>query len=155
MNIDIRRILCCVDFSPSGDYAFEHALAIAARHGATIELLHVMEPSAYAEDEPLEAEGDKTFKDALLDRLRAMAGSTRTDLPIEIRLATGIPYIEIVERAKAWPADMIILGTHGRTGMKHLLIGSVAERVVRTASCPVLTVRHSDHHIEIGKRGVQ
>lgn len=152
MDIEIRQILCCVDFSPSGSYAFEHALAIATRHGATIELLHVMEPSAYAQDKPLE--NDKTFADLLRDRLRAMAGSVDTDLLIETDLATGIPYIEIVNRAKSWPADMIIMGTHGRTGMKHLLIGSVAERVVRTASCPVLTVRHSDHYIEIGEREV-
>lgn len=148
MNIDIRHILCCVDFSASGNYAFEHALAIAGRHRATIELLHVMEPSTYAHEKPLEGEeADKTFEDSLRDRLRAMAGSADTDLPIETNLATGTPYIEIVNRAKSWPAEMIVMGTHGRTGMKHLLIGSVAERVVRTAPCPVLTVRHADHQI--------
>ncbi len=141
MNIRIKRILCPVDFSPSGDFAFDYACAIATRHGATVELLHIAEASAYAEDEP--PKGQPVFEEILRNRLRKMAAPA--SVPVEINLLSGIPYIEIINRATALRADLIVIGTHGRTGMKHLLIGSVAERVVRTAPCPVLTVRHPDH----------
>jgi nucleotide-binding universal stress UspA family protein len=63
-------------------------------------------------------------------------------------LISGIAYAEIINRAKNWPADLIVIGTHGRTGMKHMLIGSVAEKVVRLATCPVCTVRHPDYVID-------
>ena len=65
-----------------------------------------------------------------------------TEVPLHRHLRVGIPYVEIVEAAKAIGADMIVMGTTGKTGLEHFLLGSVAERIVRTASCPVLTVRH-------------
>jgi universal stress protein A len=141
MKIQIKHILCPVDFSTSGDFAFDYACAVAARHDASVELLHVAEASAYAEDEP--PKDHPSFEETLRNRLRKMAASST--VPVEINLLSGIPYIEIINRATALRADLIVIGTHGRTGMKHLLIGSVAERVVRTAPCPVLTVRHPDH----------
>lgn len=140
MDIQIKRILCPVDFSPSGDFAFEYACAVARRHGASVELLHVTEASAYAEDAP--PEKWPALENRLRQRLQSLAA--RAGVPAEINLLAGIPFAEIVHRAETLPADMIVIGTHGRTGMKHLLIGSVAERVVRTAPCPVLTVRHPD-----------
>ena len=146
MKIEIRNILCGVDFSESGNHAYEYAVAIARRHGAMIELLHVMEPSAYAKDLPLEGEeNDETFEASLRDELQKMADTA--DVPVQVKLAAGVPYLEIVDRAKSLPADFVVIGTHGRTGFKHLLIGSVAERVVRLAPCPVLTVRHADYHL--------
>lgn len=141
MNINIKHILCPTDFSKSAEYAFEYALAIAARHGATVELLHVAHSSAYADDS-IDEQG-QTYDDTLRDRLQSIAASRSSDdVKITVLVVDGTDYIEIVKRANAWPADLIVIGTHGRTGMKHLLIGSVAERVVRTASCPVCTVRH-------------
>ena len=145
MKIEIKRILCPTDFSASAEHAFHYALAIAARHEATIELLHVSESSTYANDPPLEGDASSgTFEDRLRKRLDDIAATAGVDVPVETALLTGVPYVEIVNHAKASSADLIVLGTHGRTGMKHLLIGSVAERVVRTASCPVCTVRHPD-----------
>ena len=150
MNIEINRILCPIDFLASSEHALQYAVAIAKRHGAAVELLHVAQPSAYAED----AVDDRkqTYDDTLRDRLQAMADSKGdTHVTVTINVVDGTDYVEVVDRATAWPADLIVLGTHGRTGMKHLLIGSVAERVVRTASCPVCTVRHPDHMLESGK----
>ncbi len=148
MDIRIKSILVPVDFSVAADFAFQYALAIADRHGAAVELLHVTEVSAYSNEEPLEGdEHYEAYEERLMGYLRKMIASAKTDIPIEANLITGVPYVEIVNRAKAWPANLIVIGTHGRTGMKHLLIGSVAERVIRTASCPVLTVRHPDHEL--------
>ena len=143
MNIDIQHILCPTDFSESAEFALKYALAIAERHGATVELLHIAEASAYAGD-PVNEQG-QTYDETLRDRLQAMAEASGTHVSTSVNVIDGTDYIEIVRRADAWPADLIVMGTHGRTGMKHLLIGSVAERVVRTSPCPVCTVRHPDH----------
>ncbi len=150
MNIEINRILCPTDFSASADHALDYALSIAERHGAAVELLHVAESSTYAAD-PVNDQG-QTYDDTLRERLQAMVdGKGDTDVTVTVNVVDGTDYVEIVNRATAWSADLIVLGTHGRTGMKHLLIGSVAERVVRTASCSVCTVRHPDHALESEK----
>lgn len=150
MNIEINRILCPTDFSASADYALDYALGIAKRHGATVEALHIAESSTYAKD-PVNDHG-QTYDDTLRERLEAMVeGKRDADITVTIKVVDGIDYVEIVNRATAWPADLIVIGTHGRTGMKHLLIGSVAERVVRTSPCPVCTVRHPDHTLESNK----
>jgi universal stress protein A len=148
MDIHIHRILCPVDFSTSSDYAFQYALAIATAHQATVELLHVTEISAYGEEPNGKDRGyDESYEDSLRVRLSEIAAAVDTHVPITTNLAAGVPYIEIIKRAKSLPADLIVLGTHGRTGLKHLLIGSVAERVVRTSFCPTLTVRHPTHRM--------
>lgn len=146
MNIQINKILCPVDFSHPGKYAFDYACAVAKRHDASLEILHIAEASAYAEDEL--PPGQISVEESLQQQLKEWA--KKADCPAETNLIAGIPYIEIVKRAEEIHADMIVIGTHGRTGMKHLLIGSVAERVVRTAPCPVLTVRHPDYSITQG-----
>ena len=144
MKIEIRKILCPVDFSQPGRYAFDYACAVARKHGAALELLHVVEASAYAEDAM--PAGQPSCEESLQMKLREWA--EQAGCPATTRLVAGVPCIEIISRANETQADMIVIGTHGRTGMKHLLIGSVAERVVRTASCPVLTVRPPDQVME-------
>jgi len=149
MKINIKRILCPTDFSPSSEYAMRYAVAIAERHGAVIELLHITEPSAYERDTPLEGDAtSETFSQELYKHLDDIASSVEENVQIKTKLMSGIAYAEIVNRTKTWPADIIVIGTHGRTGMKHMLIGSIAEKVVRLASCPVCTVRHPDHVID-------
>lgn len=138
MEIQIQTILCPVDFSRPAEHALVYACAIARRHGASLELLHVLEPSAYSHDERSPAL--PPYEAVLQEKLRLMAETT--GCPTTITLLEGIPYLAIVERASERHADLIVIGTHGRTGAKHLLIGSVAERVVRTAACPVLAVPH-------------
>jgi len=146
MNIQIQKILCPVDFSQPGEYAFDYACAVARRHNATLELLHVAESSAYAEDEL--PPGQISYEDSCKNHLKQMA--ERAGCPAEINLITGIPHLEIVKQAANIRADLIIIGTHGRTGMKHLLLGSVAEQVLRTAPCSVLTVRQAAHTMKHG-----
>jgi nucleotide-binding universal stress UspA family protein len=145
MKLEVEQVLCATDFSDCAAYAFQYALAIAAHHGASVELLHVTESSIYANDPPLEGEelGGK-LEGRLLKRLDEIAASQSVDVAIETTVVNGVPSVEIVRHAKATSADLIVLGTHGRTGLKHLLIGSVAEKVIRNAACPVCTIRYPD-----------
>ncbi|MDF7798803.1 universal stress protein [Pontiellaceae bacterium B1224] len=147
MNINIQKILCPVDFSEPGRYAFDYACAVARRHSASLELLHVAQPSAYAEDEL--PPGEISYEESYRLQLQQLADEA--DCPAEVSMIAGIPYIEIINRAEHIRADMIVIGTHGRTGIKHFMIGSVAERVVRAAGCPVLTVRHPDFNVKQGE----
>jgi nucleotide-binding universal stress UspA family protein len=142
---EIRRILCPIDFSETSKPAFEYAVALAAQLGAELELFHVYQLPAYALPEGgleilagLEAE----IENQLQQQLDAFAKySTEPSVKITTVLGTGVPYVEIIRAAKQRKADLIVIGTHGRTGLAHLLIGSVAERVVRTSEVPVLSIR--------------
>lgn len=150
MDIDmqIENILVPVDFSESADFALEYGIALATRLEARIELLYIAEVSAYSNDSGMDDDEDyESHEERLWRELRQMISCKNTGIPIEANLLTGVPHVEIVERAKSLPSDLIVMGTHGRTETKHLLIGSVAERVVRTAPCPVLTVRHPNYEL--------
>jgi nucleotide-binding universal stress UspA family protein len=144
-----NRILVPIDFSPSSDAALEYARAVATRFGASLHLLHVV-------DDPYRAVySSEVFVpdvEGLRDELLTHGGARLCDLlqssdMRKLRATTaavfGTPSGSIVEYASAHGIDLVIMGTHGRGGMSHLLMGSVAERVVRTASCPVLTVRET------------
>jgi nucleotide-binding universal stress UspA family protein len=144
-----NHILVPTDFSPPSDAALEYARAVAKRFGATLHLLHVVDDpyrAVYgAEVYVPEVEG---LRDDLLaygvgqlqDRLQP---SDVRELRATTAAIIGTPAWSIVEYATAHEMDLIIMGTHGRGGMSHLLMGSVAERIVRTAPCPVLTVRET------------
>jgi nucleotide-binding universal stress UspA family protein len=144
----ITRILVPVDFSPPSDRAFRYAARLASRFGAAMELVHVV-------DDPL-ASGAWTAEvyvpnmPEVLDNLLREAEKRLTTMKLEaanqgvhaeIHVLTGQPAHAIVEHAGTGGFDLIVMGTHGRTGFSHLFVGSVAERVIRTAPCPVLTVR--------------
>ena len=141
----IKTILCPVDFSDSSEAALDVALALAAKLGGSLELVHVIQPPIYVgwEDSPaglaataemLEVSRDRTKQQ--LETLASKYGNR--GVPLKTTLQEGAPHHEITERSKT--VDLIVMGTHGRTGLPHLLLGSVAERVVRTAMCPVMTV---------------
>jgi len=156
MKISIKNILCPVDFSDSSHYALEHAVELARLCHADIEILHVMEPSAYELPEGVEIpsfssrEVETHYRRSITERLEHMAVTVANDgVNISIHLATGLPFVQIVKRATEQSFDMIVMGTHGRSGLLHMLLGSVTEKVIRTAPCPVLTVRHPDHVIAI------
>lgn len=128
------RILVATDFSPAAG----EALRIAREGFANSQvcLLHVLEPKqlASALNSPVHSgEETKAFGDKLLERLSLLAQDGEERL-VEV----GSPAETILARAAAWRADLIVMGTHGRTGLAHLLVGSVAENVVRKASLPVL-----------------
>ena len=142
---EIRRILCPVDLSEASKPAFEYAVALAAQLGAELELLHVYQLPAYALPEgglEIPAGLEVELENRLQQQLDAFVKhSTDTSVKITTVLGKGIPYVEITHAAKQRQADLIVIGTHGRTGLAHLLIGSVAERVVRTSEVPVLSIR--------------
>jgi nucleotide-binding universal stress UspA family protein len=139
----ISRILCPIDFSDFSRHALDYAVAIARRRRALVTALHVVPPpqSAYpalgiGAHVPYVYSADdlKEFQKTL-ERFVADAG-----YPVTAVTAEAAVVAEILTRAAAWPADLIVLGTHGRTGFDRLLLGSVTERVLARASCPVLTV---------------
>ena len=89
---------------------------------------------------------EAAFKKQLNDRVTSLKSKVDT---ISGNVVVGIPFMEIIHAAKELNSDMIIMGTHGRTGLQHVLMGSVAEKVVRRAPCPVLTVKHPDHEFKM------
>ncbi len=151
MNVSIKKILCPVDFSDSSDHALQYAIALAQSHEATLRLLHVVQPPLMSvPGDPMVPEFSsevlEDIKTASQRRLEEMAATTREQVPVvETQIATGSPFVEIVTDAKDQNIDLIVVGTHGRSGLAHVMIGSVAEKVVRKAPCPVLTVKHPEH----------
>jgi len=155
MEVNMSKILCPVDFSDSSEYAAGYALAFARVHQAQLLLLHVMPPPMYAvpdytgiyEFTPQDIE---QFEEQVRRRLGQFAEGLKAEADaVSTRLVSGVPFVEILGVAKEQGADLIVMGTHGRTGLPHMLIGSVAEKVVRKAPCPVLTVRHPEHEFEM------
>lgn len=136
----ISTFLCPVDFSAASDGALRYAVALAARAGASIHLVHTWQLSAYASPT---SELALAFRADLERDLEALAQRySGSGVVIHRHLRLGVPYQEIAAAASELDADMIIMGTTGKTGIEHFLLGSVAERVVRTATVPVLTVKH-------------
>lgn len=145
MSVTIERILCPVDFSEHGIRALRYAVALAAPRAAAIRLLHVVEvPDALFADfdgEVIPPVLLRQFQDEASRSLEQTAESLRRSHEnVSHCLAVGRPFAEIVQVARDWQADLIVMPTHGRTGLEHVLIGSVAEKVVRKSPCPVLTV---------------
>ena len=151
MKIRINVVMCPVDFSRNSEHALQYALAFASGYGAELLLLHVVEIPVHAfpgvpgvpEVPPhvtvnIEEQAANELA-ALQERTCAEHAKTRTGL------VTGTPFLEIINVAREKDVDLIVMGTHGRSGLAHMLIGSVAEKVVRKAPCPVLTVKHPEH----------
>ena len=146
----LNKILVPVDFSDFSTKAVDYALAFAEQFEARIILLHVVEPAVYPESTMLVA----TALDDLNNDLRQVAQERLSELrrrrigeraPSELLVRMGRAFSEIAAAAADLDVDLIILATHGYTGLKHVLLGSTAERVVRHAPCPVLTVRDPEH----------
>ncbi len=135
-----RRILHPTDFSKASAAALQWAVYLASGFGASLHLTHVLSRPSYhlGEDEALEREYEK----ARVQALEAMGKLGDDRLSISTSVHVGFPAKKIVELATDEEFDLIVCGTHGRTGKEHELLGSVAERVVRVAPCAVLTVRH-------------
>jgi len=141
----IARILLPVDFSPGSQAAVDLALHLARELGASITLLHALQPaSAMAGIVPGAKLDEDTAEErrTLETRLAEIAADLRAQgaTVAEGIVVVGPPTRTILERARAGGFDLIAMGTHGRTGLPRLLLGSVAEHVVRHAECPVVTV---------------
>ena len=136
-----NKILFPTDFSHFGDEALRWATSLARDSGATMIIVHVEEPPmAYGGGE-LYIGTDDTNRDELKHALVQVVPADH-NVPFEHKLLVGDPATAIVQAAEEEGADLIVMGTHGRTGLTRLLMGSVAEAVVRKAKCPVLTVKH-------------
>jgi nucleotide-binding universal stress UspA family protein len=142
---NVRNILVPTDFSETSDVALRHAVDAARTYRARLYLLHV--PGKTGED--FEADFPiGRFETTVRDRLAAFLSEEEiAALRPEYALRIGTPAEEIVHYAQDREIDLIVMGTHGRRGVAHLLLGSVAEHVVRTAPCPVLLVRQQEHTV--------
>jgi universal stress protein A len=143
MTEPITRILVPVDFSSHSDRAFRYALRLASRFGASVELIHAFESPITAEVyvPNLPEMLNSLIREAEKQLTALKSAAAGEGVSVEIHVLTGQPAHTIVEHARSGGFDLIVMGTHGRTGFSHLFVGSVAERVVRRAPCPVLTVR--------------
>ncbi len=140
----IRNILCPVDRSPSSLQAFDRAIAIARWRGARLHLLEVIEPVASPGGSvgPMHAGVLTEARAALETDLRQMLVSRRaSDVKVQIVMRQGNVVREILAQADDSRADLVVIGSHGRSGVQRLVLGSVAEKVLRLAPCPVLTIR--------------
>lgn len=153
MTRNFTTIMVPTDFSYASDAALGYARMLAARFGASLHLLHVVdEPGSWSEVYAALPEIQLRLSADAARRLEAMAACLPQELHATSAVVCGAPVPSIVKTAEARGVDLIVMGTHGRRGMGHLLLGSVAERVVRLAPCPVLTVREHrvSQHAELG-----
>lgn len=143
---NIKKILAPTDFSESAREAIAFAVELAGKFGASLTLLHAYQTPAYLLPEGSILAGSDLIVD-IMNRAGEALEAARHDLegqvPVDTLLVEGLPFVQIVSAAQEGGYDLIVMGTHGRTGLRHVLLGSVAERVVRRAHCPVLTVRQS------------
>ena len=140
------KILTAIDFSENSECAFDYALTLATQFGAELTIIHVI-------NEPVDLRGfyvphisfeqlEKEIEESAVKMMETFCSSKMgTFSNCKTDIVTGIPCDEIIAAAARIDASLIVLGTHGRTGIDRILFGSTAERVVRSATCPVLTVR--------------
>lgn len=143
-----KKILCPVDFSEFTDEILVYAVNIANRFNSELHLIHVIPNLNYftpyesfltpenlvAIERNIEGEVGKDF-----DKI-----TKKLNFPFKRIVKTGVTFVEIIDYIKQQEIDLVVMGTHGRSGIEHILIGSVAEKVVRKSPCPVLTVRPKD-----------
>src|SRR5262245_54103883 len=144
----LKKILVPIDFSDCSKKALQYALPLAKQHQAAITLFYVLPSPSYVGEyggidyasleADMRASSDKQLATLLVDE-------GRSEVAAETLVSTGSPAAEIVEAARQICADLIVISTHGRTGLKHVFLGSVTEYVVRHAPCPVLVVREREH----------
>jgi universal stress protein A len=150
LQINLKRILVPIDFSEYSKRALKYAIPFAEHFGASIDLLYVVEPTIYPADFSFGQAGFPNLEEELrssgsheLDSLiqKEIAGR----IPARKVIKTGKPFYEIIQYAREAKMDLIIIATHGHSGMEQILFGSTAEKVVRKAPCPVLVVRTGEH----------
>lgn len=141
-----EKILVAIDFSENSAYAFDYALTLARAFDSHLTIMHVI-------NEPVDLRGfyvphisfdqlEKEIEAGAVTMMEKFCSEKLGDFTsYETALVTGIPYEEINRKAAEINASLIVLGTHGRTGLDHIIFGSTAERIVRVAPCPVLTIR--------------
>ena len=144
--LTIKKILHPTDFSEAADEAFHLACSLAHDHGSRLVLLHVVSPPMVAYTEGLMLPPTENIKDEIWAKLDSMIPTE--SIAVERYVVEGDPAPEILRFAKDTNCDLIVMGNHGRRGLTRLLMGSVAEIVVRKATCPVLTVKVPAGHVK-------
>jgi nucleotide-binding universal stress UspA family protein len=148
--ISVKKILYPTDFSKPSLYAFEYAVEMAKKFDAELEIVHVMFDetqvvSFYLPQVTFENLAEDMAEGAQQQLNNFIAENPELlNIQHSCKLLKGTPFIEIIRHAKETEAELIVIGTHGRTGLEHVLFGSTAEKVVRKAPCPVFTVRMKD-----------
>ncbi|MCK9410549.1 MAG: universal stress protein [Bacteroidetes bacterium] len=148
--IGLKKILVPIDFSDHSKKALRYALPFARQFNAQLELMYVVEPTIYPSDFGFGQVGFPDVEKELHEKAtQELAALIESSVPLSIRsssvVSTGIPFVEITTYAQAEDIDLIIVATHGRTGVEHILFGSTAEKIIRKAPCPVLVVRAEEH----------
>jgi nucleotide-binding universal stress UspA family protein len=145
-----KRICCPVDFSEPSRAAMEYAARLARHFDADLTLFHAYQLPGYTLPEGSVVASPKMLQDLAdqaerhLEEWKALALAAGAPRVVAVK-AVGEPAVEIVEFVRETLQELLVVGTHGRTGIRHALVGSVAERVVRRATCPVLTVHPEGH----------
>lgn len=147
MPFPYDKILCPIEFDSNSRDALAHAAAMAIHSGATLHLLHVLQVNPLAAQGASEGFAAQQFYDSRIReariRLEEYAESIPAVVKRELTVELGEPGNTIITAQQRIGADLVVMATHGRRGLKHLVLGSVAERVVRESSAPVLTIRLS------------
>ncbi|NOR65689.1 MAG: universal stress protein [Candidatus Scalindua sp.] len=146
--ISLKKILCPIDHSDCSKEALKYAVSFAMKDEAKLYLLHIIDIRSF--NDSLVAMSQQIPDEETLEQLRmklldCIPEDIRDDMDVEATVIQGIPFAEIISTAKEKEIDMIVIGSHGRTGISHMMLGSVSEKVVRKAPCPVLTVRQPGH----------
>ena len=141
----IKSIMVTIDFSDYSKRALKYAVDFAIQFNSKMFLIYVVEPIIYPADFSMGQiaipSADLDLQSRANEELQNLAKTIGSGLHVETIIKTGKPFIEIIDTAKEKDVDLIIMATHGHTGVEHLLFGSTAEKVVRKAPCPVLTLR--------------
>lgn len=141
----IKSIMVPIDFSEYSKNALKYAIDFAKQFNAKMYLIYVVEPIIYPADFSMGQiaipSADIDLQSRANEELINLAKTIGSGLHVETIIKTGKPFVEIIDTAKEKDVDLIIIATHGHTGVEHLLFGSTTEKVVRKAPCPVLTLR--------------
>jgi len=144
----MERILLATDFSENSKWALTYALSFAKQYNAKLFILHVIQQPSYPLGMYAEISFDamdkfnRNVSEVTAQEMKDLSESELKDFQnFEAIIVNGIPFLEIIRTAREKEVDLIVVGTHGRTGLDHVLFGSTAEKVVRKAPCPVLSVR--------------
>jgi len=145
-NLVVRRILVPIDFSEHSKNALQYAISFAKQFNSELLLVYVVEPTIYPADFSFGQVAVPSIENELRERgeveLEQLAETQIAGkLPSRTMVLTGKPFLEIINAAGDEEVDLIIIATHGHTGVEHILFGGTAEKVVRKAPCPVLVVR--------------
>jgi nucleotide-binding universal stress UspA family protein len=152
---NFKRILAPTDFSPYSDEGIKYASYLAGKFGAEVIVFHVLTDKEMEEKEALPPPSgyvDEIYKETereVFERYKKAAVNGKNGSKIQPAVSSGVPFVEIIRKARDENCDLIVMATHGRTGLSHVLVGSVAEKVVRMADCPVLTIRPEDFQVEV------